>query len=602
MERREAKAATVTPARRRTRSVRPEYKPSPFREGVPRKRLLSIFAVVCVLLAVILTRVVLLQTKDAKAYREAGASQRESTVALRADRGAIFDRDGTELAISVPRTSIYANPRAVGDPTATAQVLAGVLQLDSERQQALTTLLSDTSKGFVYVARLLDDATAQAVLDLKLDGIGGVQEPARIEPAGSLASSVIGRTDIDGNGTAGLELQYDDILQGTDGEMVRQLGEDGNSLPGGSKVLAQPQPGQDLVLTIDRSMQYQTEQLLIQRVEELQAHGGTVIVMDTDTGEILTMANVDRGDDGVVAITPGNLAEVNAHEPGSVAKVFTMAAALNEGTVSPDTVFTVPHGRELDQFYTIHDAHSHETMPMTVTDILVQSSNVGTTMVSDTIGPQLQEQYMRAFGLGQPTGLGFPDESLGKLDAYTDWDGSEQWTPSYGYGFTSTSTQLIAAVNTIINDGVYVAPKLVAGTIDATGELHPTPPSETRTVLNPMVAEQMNEMMRLVVSRDDGTAHAAQMDGITVAGKTGTSYKADKGSYDREDGKKAYYASFVGTIPAEDPQITILVSIDEPNPDSDDRFGGTASAPLFKSVAEVAIQELQIKPPAVVAQ
>lgn len=604
---REEKAAAKAPRQRITRRTgsRADYHPGPFKEGVPKRRLRIVFGVVAVLLTVVLGRVALLQTAQAKAYKTAGASQRERVSAIRADRGVIFDRDGTELAISVQRTSIYANPSAIGDPAATARTLATVLGFDSEAEAKLTTKLADQDETFEYVARLLDDATAQAVLALDLDGIGGVPESARVDTAGDLARSVIGATDDYGNGTAGLEAQYEDVLRGVDGESVTERGSDGKSLPGGSRVVTPPQPGQDLVLTLDRSIQYQVEQALVAQVQALQAHGGAVIIMDTDTGELYAVANVQTGEDGIARTTPANLAAVNAHEPGSVAKVFTTAAALNEGLVTPESSFMVPGRTLLDKWgdcgraceYWINDAEPHETMPMSVRDILVHSSNIGTTMISQELGAQKQYEYMKAFGLGEPTGLGFPGESDGDLENWQDWNGSEALTPSYGYHVTASSLQLVSAVNTIANGGTYVAPKLVKGVINDEGVLDETEPSATRQVISPETAQTMIGLMTEVV--DYGTAERAKINGVTVAGKTGTSYVVqENNTYTDDEGKKAYFASFVGTFPAEDPQVTILVSIDQPNPESQDRFGGTASAPLFADLAQIAISELGIRPPA----
>jgi len=606
---REEKAAAKAPRERVARRIgsRADYHPGRFKEGVPKRRLRIVFGVVAALLTVVLGRVALLQTAQAKAYKTAGASQRERVSAIRADRGVIFDRDGTELAISVERTSIYANPSAIGDPAGTAHTLATVLGMDSDAEAKLTTKLANSDDTFEYVARLLDDATAQSVLALKLDGIGGLTEPARIDTAGDLARSVIGATDAFGEGTAGIEAQYEDVLRGIDGESVTERGSDGKSLPGSAKVVTAAQPGEDLILTLDRSIQYQAEQALVARVQELQAQGGTVIIMDTHTGELYAVANVATGDDGIARTTPANLAAVNAHEPGSVAKVFTAAAAINEGLVTPDTSFMVPGRRLLDRWgdcgqrceYWITDAEPHETEPMSVRDILVHSSNIGTTMISEQLGPEKQYDYMKAFGLGEPTGLNFPGESNGDLENWQDWNGSEALTPSYGYHVTSSSLQLAAAVNTIANGGTYVAPKLVRGVINDQGVLEETDPSATHQVISPETAKTMLGMMTDVVSY--GTAERAKINGVTVAGKTGTSYVVqENNTYTDDEGKKAYFASFVGTFPAEDPQVTILVSIDQPNPESQDRFGGTASAPLFADLAQIAISELGIRPPAVV--
>jgi cell division protein FtsI (penicillin-binding protein 3) len=559
----------------------------------------AVFVVAAIAFGLLVGRVVILQTVEAADYREAGVAQRETSVTLRADRGTIFDRDGTELAISVPSVSIYANPTAVADPAGTAHVLATVLRLPAEEEARLAADLADRDREFVYVARLLDQETADAVLALDLAGIDGVEEPKRIRAAGDLGLGVIGRTDPFGAGATGLELQYDDTLQGTDGRMVKELDGSGRSMPGGSRVLEPARPGTDLVLTLDRSVQYQVEQALLARVEQLQARGGHTVVMDVDTGELYAVASVRRGDDGVARTTSGNLAAVEAYEPGSVAKVFSIAAALDQGVATPDTYFEVPGVKIFDQNseyeFKITDAYPHDVQPMSVRDILVHSSNIGTWLVAERLGSERLGQYLDAFGFGRATGLGFPRESRGIVKPADEWQGTERVTVSYGYGFAATALQLAAAVNVVANGGVYVSPKLVLGTIDASGELVASPPSETRQVLRPETAAQMRDLMTDVVC--EGTAQLAQLPGISVAGKTGTGYKVqDNGTYEGDDGERAYFATFVGFFPADDPEVTILVSIDEPDPTTRDRFGGTAAAPVFADLSQVAIHELQVEP------
>lgn len=570
-----------------------------FRAGVPRRRLLTVFVLAAIVFGLLVGRVVILQTVEAADYREAGLAQRETSVVLRADRGTIFDRDGTELAISVPSVSIYANPTAVVDPVGTAHVLASVLRLAPEEEAELAGELADRSRQFVYVARLVDDDTAAAVLALDLAGVGGVEEPKRIRAAGDLGLGVIGRTDPFGAGATGLELQYDATLQGTDGRMVKELDGSGRSMPGASRVLEPARPGTDLVLTLDRSIQYQVEQALLARVDELQARGGHTVVMDVETGELYAVASVRRGDDGTVRTTTGNLAAVEAYEPGSVAKVFSIAAALDQGVVTPDTYLDVPgflvFGQDSPYEFKITDAYPHDVEAMSVRDILVHSSNIGTWLVAKRLGSETLGQYLEAFGFGQPTGLEFPRESRGIVKPASQWQGTERVTVSYGYGFAATALQLTAAVNAVANAGVYVSPKLVRGTIDGAGDFIASPAAPTRPVLRPETATQMRELMTDVVC--EGTARLAQLPGISVAGKTGTGYKVqDNGTYEGDSGERAYFATFVGFFPAEQPKVTILVSIDEPDPTTRDRFGGTAAAPVFADLAQVVIHELQIEP------
>jgi cell division protein FtsI (penicillin-binding protein 3) len=317
--------------------------------------------------------------------------------------------------------------------------------------------------------------------------------------------------------------------------------------------------------------------------------------MDPATGEIYAMAGVRRDDEtGEVRVSSANIAAVDAYEPGSVAKVITVSGALNEGTVTPDTSFDVP-GEKLFYDTVLHDASEHGLQSMTVARILAKSSNIGTIFVSQSMGEAAQESYMRAFGLGTRSGLDFPGESAGILRPHQAWQGTERVTVAYGQGVAATAIQLVSAVNTIANNGTYVAPKLVRSTIDERGDEHPTPASEMHPVIRPEIAQQMNVIMRNVICA--GTASRAKVPGFTIAGKTGTGYKAQpNGTYFDADGNKAYYASFVGFLPAEAPRVTILVSIDEP-PASGPRYGGDTAAPVFTKIAEVAINQLGIEPP-----
>jgi cell division protein FtsI (penicillin-binding protein 3) len=410
---------------------------------------------------------------------------------------------------------------------------------------------------------------------------------------------VIGRTDTDGKGTAGLEQQYDSLLTGVDGELVRQHDKQGHSIPGSGTVTVAAVPGKDIVLTIDRSIQFSLEQALLKRASELGARGGTAIVEETGTGNILAMASVRRDDLGVYKVTVANVAAVDSYEPGSVAKVITIAAGLNERVVTPESVFSVEGKHTYDPGtaykFTITDAEPHPTMDMTVRDILVHSSNLGTVGVSAMIGSAKQYGYMRSFGLGEKSDLNFPGESQGILKPWQKWRGTENITPAYGYGVAASAIQLIGAINTIANGGVYVAPRLVQGTVGSDGKVQPSSPAASRRVVTPETAASMNLLMRQVVC--DGTAKKAQVEGITIAGKTGTGIKAVAGQYGANAGSKAYYSSFVGFFPAEDPQVTTLISIDEPPAGSRDRFGGTAAAPVFQDVVPSIMHQLGIQPP-----
>ncbi len=431
-----------------------------------------------IILAAVLVRVALLQTVDGDTLRNAASQQWTRDRTLVAQRGAIFDRNGDELALSVPASTVAVNPRQVEDPAGTAEMFARTLGLGAARQIELEAAMAAKDRGFVYVARQVDDAKARLLAALGLAGVTIYREDRRILPGGNTGRSVIGRTDIDGNGTAGLELQYDHVLRGVPGESTLEVAPGGRSIAGSEEVTTAPVPGNDIMLTIDRSVQFATEQALLQRVAETGARGGQAIVMGSKTGEVIAMASVRINDEGVYEITTGNYAAVDAYEPGSVGKVITVAGALNEGTVTPESTFLVPWRKK----YTLRgdyltDAAPHDEQWMNVQDILVKSSNIGTITISETMGFAKQYEYMRAFGFGERTALDFPDESEGILHPWEQWEGTEKYTVAYGQYVASSPIQLIAAVNTIANDGRYVDPKLVAGIVDRTGEVTETPPS-----------------------------------------------------------------------------------------------------------------------------
>jgi cell division protein FtsI (penicillin-binding protein 3) len=563
----------------------------------PRARLIALLVVLLCVLAAVLTQVGAIQiAAQGEELREEGARQWTRTARLSSDRGTIFDRNGEELAMSVPASTISINPRLITDPEATLATLAGVLALSPDKVESLRTEMETKERGFVYVARQIPTEIGKQISALKLIGVNVDSESLRILPGGNTGRSVIGRTDIDGVGIAGLEMQFEDLLSGADGEVTRQVAPGGRSIPGTEEVSRRPVPGNDLVITIDRSIQFACEQALVNQVSRIGAKGATCVVMDTRNGEIYAMASVRRNTtSGKVEVASGNYAMVDADEPGSVAKVITVAAALDLDVVRPDTRFDVPWR---EQYYDdlLSDAWQHPITNWSVRDILVTSSNIGTIKIWEQIGRERHWNYLRSFGLGEPTALGFPGESGGILKHWSDLWGSERVTVSYGQGLASTSMQLAAAVNVIANGGVYVEPRLVRSIIESDGTVVDLPASQTRRVVSAEAASQVRDMLIDVVCV--GTAKEARVSNFTVAGKTGTGLKAQpNGTYLNEFGQRVYYASFVGFFPAEDPQITLLITVDEPPAGSRDRFGGTAAAPVFAKMAPTIVHERNIQPP-----
>jgi len=595
------------PKKRRVVAREPESRvPKQTRFASPGFRLRAVLVALVLILGYVLYRVGDIQSSDGKEYREAAADLYQRTRDLPADRGTIFDRDGEELALSIPGYAVSVNPKLVTNPEAMARMLQDALGLTDDDTNDLLNTLVAKDRGFVYVKRQVDRATGDTLKALGVSGLNVDPEDIRVLPGGTVGWSVIGLTNIDGEGIAGLEKQYDEILTGTPGLMRKDVAPGGRSVAGSEELVSPPVPGRDLILTLDRSIQFQAEKLLQGRVGELMAKSGTIVVMDTKSGDILAMASVDRNDEGSVEVTSGNFTAVNAYEPGSVAKVITIAAGIDDGAVTPQSTFVVPWRQEFGGIM-LSDSHQHPDEVMTVEQILVESSNIGTIHVQMSLGhgdwDTAREEhwnYMRAFGLGEKTALDFPGESAGILKDWTDMWGSERVTVAYGQGLASTSIQLATAINTIANDGTYVAPRLVDGIVDTDGSVIAADPSVTHEVVSPDAAHEVQQMMRQVVC-PRGTGKRAQqgIEEFSIAGKTGTGLKSQPdGTYLNAMGERVYYASFVGFFPAEDPQVTVLVSIDEPPAGDINRFGGTAAAPVFAELVPTIVHERGIQPPA----
>ena len=580
-------------ARQTVRTLTEDLKP-----GKISHRLAYVRIGVSLMLCAMLLRTGYLQTIGSGQYRDASVSQRTRVNTVHAERGSILDRNGLELAIPVPYRTVYADPREVVDPVGTAHAVAALLAMTPEAEVALAEKLQDKTSSFTYIARQASQEVADSLIALQLPGVSAYNESGRELTSDGLRA-LVGRTDPDGLGTSGLEKQFDVLLAGVNGRQVREVSAKGQSIPATQDNSVAAIPGKTLVTTIDRNIQFQVDGILAQQIARLQARSGTAIVMDSATGEIFAMSTLRLNEDGTYSADSGNIAAVEANEPGSVAKVFSIAAAINEGKVDATTVFNVPptfianKGTKWQQ--PINDAYPHGLEDMSVRKIIVDSSNVGTLMIGQTIGPDKLHDYLKSFGFGAKSAIDFPGETKGILQPSDKWAGAKKFTTSYGYGYSATALQLIAGVNVVANNGNYVAPRLVTATVTKDGVNEPIAAGEQHAVITPETAATMRSLMTDVVCF--GTATLGKVPGMSVAGKTGTAYKRqDNGTYVADDGSRSYFASFIGFIPAQQPRFTVLVSIDEPNADSMDRFGGTAAAPVFANIAQVLISELDIRP------
>jgi cell division protein FtsI (penicillin-binding protein 3) len=530
-------------------------------------------------------RLAFLQASPPAEYRAYGERQLVHEIALPAARGAIFDRNGRELALSVRQSTVWANPRQVTDPAGQAATLAPMLGVDAA---VLQERLSKDA-AFVYLARTVPDAVAAQVEDLALPGVHLIEEPKRFTPASELAAPVLGKVGTDNEGLSGIELQFEETLAGTPGRQTVEQTPAGQPYDG----VRQRTPavrGDDLVLTLDRSLQFETERALANEITIAGARGGVAIVMDTKSGEVLALANLSANPDGVGPPVPAekNLAVTNVYEPGSVNKLITIAGAMEEGLVRADTKLAVQGTIKVaDHVFKEHDPHP--TVDWSVTDIMANSSNVGSIMIGQQLGKERLDSYLRAFGFGQRTGLGFPGESRGIMLDPAKWSGTSLPTIAIGQGIAVSAMQMLAAYNTVANGGEYVAPKLVKATVDARGQSHPTEPSVRRRVISAATAKQVTGMLVEVVRVGTGTN--AAIDGYTVAGKTGTARKPLENARGYKAG--AYVSSFAGFVPAEKPALTSIVMLDEPTP----IYGGLVAAPVFAEVNRYGLRQFRIPPP-----
>jgi cell division protein FtsI (penicillin-binding protein 3) len=571
------------------------------RDGGPdtRKRGLALLLVLLLLTGIAGWRLVDLQVLSGPALAERGLDQRVRTVTLAAERGSIFDRNFVELAMSVPRHTVWADPRQIVDKPGAAAALAPVVGVPAD---VLLARFEAPGRAFVYVARQVDDDVAQAVEDLRIPGVALVPESRRFYPGAAVASSVLGTVGIDGNGLEGLELQYDELLTGTAGSVTLERDPQGRDIPQGETTYEPPVRGDDVVTTLDQDLQYEVERALAEQVDMYLGRGGIAIVMDVRTGEILAMATVvapNTQTDPTQPPTlgparPGTPAERNQavtdnYEPGSTLKVVTMAAALEDGTwdwIQPRTVpgIIARYDRQ------VKDAWVHGDAWWTMGDILRRSSNVGTIQIADTVGRESLDHWLRAFGLGEPTGVDFPGEASGQMLDVDEWSGVTSINVPIGQGISATPLQILSIFQTIANGGERVTPRLVSATIDGEGLYHPIATGDASQVIRAETADALNMMLRGPVECDGGTSSAARVEGYTVAGKSGTAQVPVAGTYSLTQ----YRSSFVGFLPAEDPQLAAIVVLDS---DAPNIGGGPIAGPVFSEIMSYAIRDERVAPP-----
>ena len=521
-----------------------------------------------------------LQAVSTEFLQKKGASRYARTLDLPAVRGKILDRNGEVMATSLPVKAIWAVPDSVNAPPEKHQRLAQLLDISS--QELKKKLESDSN--FVYLKRQVEIEAVDQVLALDIPGIHTKPEYKRFYPAGQVAAHVLGFTSVEDKGQEGMELAQQSTLGGITGSR-RVIRDNLGRVVDDIALLREPQDGRDLTLSIDSKIQYIAFTHLQQAIEKNKAKAGGIVVLDVKTGEVLALANMPTyNPNSRVGLTGAQLRNrvfTDTYEPGSTLKPFTVALALEKGLVTPNSILDTPNKLTIGPS-TIGDSHPHAAA-LSVSQIIQQSSNVGTVRMAQKLEPRQMWDMFSAVGFGQPPRVGFPGAVAGRMRPYKTWRPIEQATMSYGHGISVSLIQVARSYMIFARNG-----EMIPLSFQKVSQL-PAP----QRVISDKTAHQMRDMMELVVG-PGGTAPLAQVRGYRVAGKTGTAHKLENGHYVNK-----YVASVVGLAPASDPRIIIAVMIDEPG--AGKHFGGLVAAPLFASVAASTLSSLNVPPDASVS-
>ncbi|MFE5619358.1 peptidoglycan D,D-transpeptidase FtsI family protein [Streptomyces sp. NPDC056524] len=600
------------PARPKVRTIR---------LGSPKPRLRLVSLGLTLVMLVFVVRLLQVQAVDASALAAKAEAHRYQEYTLSAERGEITDRSGIALAASVDAYDITADPKLftpeeskVQDaPEQAAALLAPLL---GKEPADLAKKLRTPKSRYTLLARKQTPQVWNQIKDLKkvygqkskpseggngVNLLGGIlSEPSskRVYPNGELAAGILGYVNAEGRGGGGLESMLDMELAGQEGK-IRFAESGGRQVPTAGSRGTPAVPGSDIELTIDRDIQWAAQQAITEQVKKSKADRGYVIVQNTRTGEVLAMANAPGFDPNDLSAANsaamGNAALQDAYEPGSTSKVMSMAAVLEEGVATPDTHVVVPNRLHRgDRLF--KDDINHPTWYLTLNGVLAKSSNIGTILATGQLGRtqaesnQVLHSYLRKFGIGSPTGLGYPGETPGILAKPRNWSTSQQYTIPFGQGLSINAMQATSVYSTIANGGVRIEPTLVRGTKGPDGRFTPAPaPKETR-VVSEKTAKTLATMLESVVEDREGTGTKARIPGYRVAGKTGTANRVDP----ERGGYHGYTASFAGFAPADDPQITVYCAIQ--NPTKGSYFGGQICGPIYKEVMEFALKTLHVAP------
>lgn len=552
-----------------------------------RYRILAVIGCFLALFAAVFFRAFQLQVLHGKELKRLAARQHRKVMNVQSKRGDIYDRNSKELAVSVEVDSVYVHAGRVDSPREAASALAPALSMD--RREVERKIRS--ADGFTWIKRRVDLTKEQREAIDGIEGVGVAKESRRYYPNRQLASNLIGFTGLDENGLEGVERHYDEMLRGESRKFVSDKDARGSTMLFEDIDKTVPVKGMEVELTIDKTIQYVTEKELKKAVDDSGAKGGTAIVMDPRTGEVLAMASLptfDPNDTGSYSPRQWrNRAITDTYEPGSIFKLFLISAALEENLVKPQDSIFCENGsyRVADRVF-----HDHESYGwLTVSQVMKYSSNIGSAKIGERLGRARLYRYLKAFGFGGKAGVDLPGEVSGSLRHYGSWSSVTLETVSFGQGVSATSLQLVSALSSIANGGFLMKPYVVKSIKDSSGRaVSETNPVVVRRVISEDTARKLTDML-ITVTQEGGTGVKAAIEDFDVAGKTGTAQKPDfkHGGYE----KGAFVASFFGFVPARGPRLAIIVAIDEPK---GEHYGGAVAGPVFREIARQSLGYLGV--------
>lgn len=567
------------------------------RVGNPLTRVRVLSIAVIVTLALFSGRLVYVQAYQGESLAAEALQGRMNTQTIPAVRGEITDADGNVLATSVTRYNVFADQKLIADWAHTvdgervggaaeaARLLAPILE---KPEAELAAELSGTSQ-YKMLKRDTAPETWDAIKELGISGLFAEQDSRRSYPAGTTGGNLLGFVGAEGHGMAGLEHAFDEQLAGVAGKRTFERGLGGHVIPTGIQETVAAVPGTDVRTTLLMDLQWKAQAAIEAQVEAMGASGGFIVVSDVKTGEIYALADAGSMDPNAPTGFGGSKAISTIFDPGSTAKIVTMAAALETGVATPTSQYQVPYEYATSNGQVFKDAHEHGLENWTLTGILAQSSNTGTVMVGEQIPKQVRHDYLTKFGFGERTGIELAGEERGLLADADDWDGRTQYAVLFGQGMAATAIQSTNVFATMANGGVRTTPHLVAGTTDASGTYTPSAHPDPVQVVSPETANTVLTMMESAV--EEGTGGKAMIDGYRVAGKTGTAQiPGPSGELD------AYLASFIGVAPVDDPRLAIGVFLENPTVNEYAKFGSVSAAPVFSDVMSFALQQLGVVP------